>query len=48
MSRTRARLSPTFVQVTRVPALMVSKLGLKGPPPPVMATLEMPVTSQVG
>jgi hypothetical protein len=48
MSRTRARLLPTLVQVTRVPALMVSKLGLKGPPPPVIATLEMAVTSQVG
>ena len=48
MSRTRARLLPTLVQVTRVPALMVSKLGLKGPPPPEMATLEMAVTSQVG
>ena len=48
MSRTRARLLPTFVQVTRVPALIVSKLGLKGPPPPLIATLEMAVTSQVG
>lgn len=48
MSRTRARLLPTLVQVTRVPALMVSKLGLNGPPPPVMATLEMAVTSQFG
>jgi hypothetical protein len=48
MSRTRARLLPTLVQVTRVPALMVSKLGLNGPPPPVIATLEMAVTSQLG
>jgi hypothetical protein len=48
MSRMRARLLPTLVQVTRVPPLMVSKLGLKGPPPPVIATLEMAVTSQVG
>jgi hypothetical protein len=47
-SRTRARLLPTLVQVTRVPALIVSKLGLNGPPPPVMATLEMAVTSQLG
>jgi hypothetical protein len=31
-----------------VPALIVSKLGLKGPPPPEMATLEMAVASQVG
>ena len=47
-SRTRARLLPTLVQVTRVPALMVSKLGLKGPPPPVIATLEMAIGLQVG
>ena len=48
ISRTRARLLPTLVQVTRVPPLMVSKLGLKGPPPPVIATLEMAVASQAG
>lgn len=48
ISRTRARLLPTLVQVTRVPALMVSKLGLKGPPPPVIATLEVAVASQAG
>jgi hypothetical protein len=47
-SRTRARLVPIFVQVTRVPALIVSRLGLKGPPPPLIATLEMAVGSQVG
>jgi hypothetical protein len=47
-SRMRARLVPIFVQVTRVPALMVSRLGLKGPPPPLMATLEMAVGSQLG
>jgi hypothetical protein len=47
-SRTRARLLPMFVQVTRVPALMVRRLGLKGPPPPLIATLEMAVASQVG
>jgi hypothetical protein len=48
ISRTRARLLPTLVQVTRVPALMVSTLGLKGPPPPVIATLDMAVASQAG
>jgi hypothetical protein len=48
ISRMRARLLPTLVQVTRVPPLMVIKLGLKGPPPPVIATLEMALTSQVG
>ena len=37
-----------FVHVTRVPALMVSRLGLKGPPPPLIATLEMAVASHVG
>ncbi len=47
-SRTRARLSPTLVQVTRVPALTVSKLGLNGPPPPVMLTLAIAVASQLG
>ena len=44
----RARLLPTLVQVTRVPALTVSRLGLKVPPPPVIATLEMAVGSQDG
>ena len=39
---------PTFVHVTRVPALIVSKLGLNGPPPPLIPTLEMAVASQVG
>jgi hypothetical protein len=48
ISRMRARLLPILVQVTRVPPLMVNKLGLNGPPPPVIATLEMAVTSQVG
>ena len=48
ISRTRARLLPTFVQVTRVPAFTVSTLGWKGPPPPVIATLETAVASQVG
>jgi hypothetical protein len=48
ISRTRARLLPTLVQVTRVPALMVSTLGLKGPPPPVIATLEIAVALQAG
>jgi hypothetical protein len=47
-SRTRARLLPTLVQVTRVPALMVSTLGLKGPPPPAIETLEMAIGSQFG
>lgn len=37
-----------LVQVTRVPALIVSRLGLNGPPPPVIATLEIEVASQVG
>lgn len=37
-----------FVQVTRVPAFTVSRLGLNGPPPPVIATLEIAVASQVG
>jgi hypothetical protein len=47
-SRTRARLLPILVQVTRVPAFTVSRLGLKGPPPPVIATLEIAIGSQVG
>ena len=47
-SRTRAWPLPTLVQVTRVPPLIVSKLGLKGPPPPLIATLETAVTLQVG
>ncbi len=47
-SRTRARLLPTFVQLTRVPAFTLSKLGLKDPPPPAIATLLIAVALQVG
>jgi hypothetical protein len=47
-SRMRARSLPVLVHVTRVPVLIVSKVGLKGPPPPVMATLAIAVASQVG
>lgn len=47
-SRTRALLEPVLVHVTRVPPLTVSRLGLKGPPPPVIETLEIALASQVG
>jgi hypothetical protein len=47
-SRTRARLLPTLVQVTRVLALMVSEPGLKEPPPPAMFMLAVPVATQLG
>ena len=48
MSRTRARLLPVLVQVTRVAALMVRELGLKEPPPPAMFMLAVPVGTQLG
>jgi hypothetical protein len=48
MSRTRARALPVLVQVTRVPASMASKLGLKEPPPPAIVTLENAIGSQIG
>ena len=47
-SRTRARLVPVFVHVTRVPALMVREKGLNEPPPPAIITLAVLMTSQVG
>src|SRR4051794_15107933 len=37
-----------MVQVTRVPPFTVRRLGLNGPPPPVIATLEIAVASQLG
>jgi hypothetical protein len=47
-SRTRARLVPVLVHVTRVLALMVSEVGLKEPPPPAMVMLAVPVGTQLG
>jgi hypothetical protein len=47
-SRTRARLLPVLVQVTRVAALMVSENGLKPPPPPAIVTLAVLVKAQLG
>src|SRR5436190_12791857 len=47
-SRTRARSLPTFVQVTRMVALIVSEVGLNGPPPPAIVILAVPVAAQVG
>jgi hypothetical protein len=37
-----------FVQVTRVPALTVNTAGLKGPPPPAIATLEIAIALHPG
>ena len=48
MSRTRARLPPTFVQVTRVPGLMLMLLGLNGPPPPAIVMPALATTTQLG
>jgi hypothetical protein len=39
---------PTFVQVTRVAALMVSENGLKAPPPPEIVTLASAIGLQTG
>jgi hypothetical protein len=41
-------LLPTFVQVTRVLALMLSEPGLNEPPPPVIVMLALPVGLQLG
>jgi hypothetical protein len=47
-SRTRARLLPTLVQVTRVAAAIVSELGLNGPPPPAIVMLALAIKLQLG
>ena len=47
-SRTRASSLPTFVQVTRVPASIVSENGLNEPPPPEIVTLRVATTLQLG
>jgi hypothetical protein len=47
-SRTRARLVPVLVHVTRVLALIVSELGLNRPPPPAIDMLAVPVGMQLG
>ena len=43
----RARLPPTFVHVTCVPAVMFSVLGLNGPPPPLIVMLAKAIGLQL-
>jgi hypothetical protein len=47
-SRIRASSLPTFVQVTRVPALIKSVVGLNGPPPPAIVMLALAIALQPG